>query len=62
MIFEYRSKGTNDDWTTDTVEAEDEKAAVAKLDTIYGIERDEASKQTTPNIWVELIEASSTKE
>jgi len=50
MIFTYKSKGSADDWTNDTIEAKDEKDAQAQLDIIYGITRDEDGKQTNPHV------------
>lgn len=56
MLFTYKSKGTADDWTNDTIEAEDENDAIAKLDKIYGIQRDKDGNQTNGDmIEVELV-------
>ena len=56
MIFQYRSKGSADDWTEDTIEAEDKAEAIKKLDTIYAVERDKNGKQTNGDmVQVELV-------
>jgi len=57
MKFTYRSKGTADDWTNDTIEADTEAQAIEKLDEIYGITRDDQGLQTNADmIQVEIIE------
>lgn len=54
--FKYRSHGTANDWVEDTIEADDEKDAMRKLDKLYGIERDETGAQLNADmIKVELI-------
>lgn len=59
MIFKYRSKGTVDNWTTETIEAKDEKDAIAQLDSLYGVIRDKNGKQTNSHlVKVELIKES----
>ena len=56
MIFTYRSKGTNDDWTTDIIEAANQEEAWQKLDTIYGLVRDENGVQVDADmIQVEIL-------
>lgn len=50
MKFTYRSKGTSDDWTEDTIEAQDKVQAQSKLDEIYGITRGKDGKQTNGDI------------
>lgn len=56
MMFTYRSKGTNDDWTTDSVEADSKADALRKLDEIYGVIRDENGNPANSDmIKVELI-------
>lgn len=56
-LFTYRSKGSADDWTDDTIEAKDRVEAIEKLDTIYGIKRNSDGNQTnTDMIQVELME------
>lgn len=57
MKFTYRSKGTADDWTSDTIDADNEQEAIQKLDEIYGIIRDDQGLQTNEDmIQVEIIE------
>lgn len=54
--FEYRSKGSADDWTTDTIEAEDKDDAQKKLDVVYGVTRDKTGNQTnTESVQIELM-------
>lgn len=56
MKFTYRSKGTVDDWTTETIEAESKEDAQKKLDEIYGVIRDKNGKQTNADMLkVEII-------
>lgn len=57
MIFTYRSKGSADDWTEETIEAENKVDALKKLDAIYGIKRDKNGKQLNDKeyIIVELL-------
>jgi hypothetical protein len=56
MKFTYRSKGTADEWTEESVEADSREEAQNKLDEIYGITRDEQGNQTNANVvQVELI-------
>ena len=50
MIFRYKSKGSVDDFTEDTIEAENKEDAQKKLDVIYGIERDEDGEQTNSDV------------
>lgn len=58
MKFTYRSKGTADDWTNDTIEAETKAEAIKKLDEIYGISRDKKGKQTNADmVKVEIIKS-----
>lgn len=56
MIFTYKSKGSADDWTNDTIEADNKAEAISKLDTIYGIKRNESGEQTNSDmIQVEIL-------
>ena len=56
MIFTYKSKGSADDWTEETIEADNKEDAQKKLDVIYGIERDEKGIQTNSDmIQVEIL-------
>lgn len=56
MRFTYISKGSADDWTTDTIEAADIGEALDKLDAIYGIERNDNGDQINADmIQVELL-------
>lgn len=50
MVFTYKSKGSADDWTEDTIEAANEAEAISKLDQIYGIKRDDEGNQTNAHI------------
>lgn len=60
MIFTYRSKGTADDWTNEAIEAVDIDEAQRKLDSIYGIRRDNAGNQTNEEVVkVEIISSSA---
>lgn len=55
--FFYKSKGSADDFTPDVIEASSIQEAQAKLDTIYGITRDDKGKQTNGEmICVEFID------
>lgn len=56
MLFTYRSKGSADDWSTETVEAETVEDAQNKLDQIYGITRDKDGVQTNMHaVQVEIL-------
>ena len=60
QTFTFRSKGSADDWTTDTIEAETRKEASAKLDAIFGIVRDENGVRVSPDLsllQVELLDS-----
>lgn len=60
MKFQYESKGSADDWTKDTIEAENAEEAQSKLDTIYGITRDKSGKQTNSEVvQVRIIESTA---
>lgn len=50
MLFTYKSKGTADDWTDDTIEADSREDAIKALDQIYGIKRDENGSQTNADM------------
>lgn len=46
MKFRYKSKGSVDDWTEDTIEAESKADAQEKLDVLHNIHRDKKGNQT----------------
>lgn len=55
--FKYRSKGSaNDDWNENVIEAKDKSEAIAKLDELYGVNRNAYGEQTnTDMIQVEIL-------
>jgi hypothetical protein len=55
MIYKYKSKGSADDWTEDTIEAESKQDAQDKLDKIYGIQRDENGNQLNDKKYIQVV-------
>ncbi len=56
MKIRVRSKGTNDDWTEDTIVVESKETAQAEIDKIFAIQRDKDGNQTNADmIKVEIL-------